>query len=44
MGLMNQIENYKLALEDLDGCDASSVALVEERFSNVEENIKNEFF
>jgi len=43
-GLLNRIEIYKSALEDLVGCDASYVALVEERFSNFEETIKNEFF
>jgi hypothetical protein len=40
---LKRIDIYKSGLEDLVGCNASSVALVEERFSKVEEIIKDEF-
>jgi hypothetical protein len=40
---LKRIEIYKSALEDLVGCNALSVALVEELFSKVEETINDEF-
>jgi hypothetical protein len=42
-GLLKRIEIYKSSLEDFVEFDASFVAIVEERFSKVEEVIKDEF-
>ena len=42
-GLLPRIEVYKSALEGLDGSNAATVALVEERFAKVEDTIRKEY-
>ena len=42
-GLVRQIEIFKASLEDLVGCNASTIAIVSDRFSKVQASILDRF-